>query len=439
MEWVWIILIFIGLLLFFVLLGMPVAFSFLVTNLITASFVFGGAAGINQLILNIYDSVSVFTLAPIPLFILLGQLLFRSGLATQALDALSNLLGKLPGRLSVLSVLAGTLFATLSGSNIANTSMLGSLLVPEMRKRGYHVAMTTGPIMAAGTLAMIIPPSNVAILMGSVGNISIGGLFIGGIIPGVLLATCFISYIVIVSLLNPSWAPTYEVARQSSWIGSIIFFVRVVLPLAFIIFVVLGLIFLGLATPTESAALGVLGAFALTIIYRRINGRMLLETMKGTLRTTGMILLIFASASGFSQLLSFSGATRQLISTVTGWDLSTLVIILLMLSIVLLMGTFLDQNSILLVTIPLFMPIVFALDLNPVWFGIMMLISLDLGNLTPPFGFSLFVMKGVAPEDVKMGDIYISALPFVLIGMAVVIMILMFPAIVLWLPGLGAL
>src|SRR5215211_6642617 len=216
-EWWLIILMFVGVLLFFLMIGMPVAFSFLCANFVTVGLVFGLEAGFNQLVLSIYDSVTKFSLTPLPAFILLGQLLFQSGLATQALNVMSMWLGKLPGRLSLLAVGSGTLFAALSGSNIANTSMLGSLLMPDMDKRGYHTRMSAGPIMASGTLAMLIPPSAVAVLLGAIGDISIGGLLIGGIIPGILMACVFAIYIIVVCFLNPSLAPAYEIEDQPSW------------------------------------------------------------------------------------------------------------------------------------------------------------------------------------------------------------------------------
>ncbi len=436
MEWWQFILVFLGSLLFLLALGMPVAFSFLTANFILVGLVFGLEAGVNQLVRSMYDAVAKFVLTPIPLFIILGEVLYHSGLVVRTLDAMSKLLGRLPGRLSLLTVMSGTLFAALSGSTIANTSMLGSLLVPEMRKRGYHTTMSVGPIMASGTLAILIPPSAVAVLLGGIGSISIGALLIAGIVPGILLAAFFAVYIIAACLRNPSLAPAYNVERVS-W-GERLRTVAVdVLPLSLIIFLVVGLIFLGIATPTEAAALGALGAFFLVIAYRRMNLRVLLNTMRGTLRTTGMIMLIFAFSAGFSQLLSFTGATRQLINIVTGWSLSVTIIIVLMLLLVLLMGSFLDQISIMLITLPLFMPVVDVLEVDTVWFGIMMLIALDLGNLTPPFGFLLFVMKGVTPADVTMGDIYRSALPFIAIEAAMIFLILLAPPIALWLPSLS--
>lgn len=436
MEWWVLILTFFGLLIFLLALGMPVAFSFLTANFLLVGLVFGLEAGIDQLVRSMYDAVAKFALTPIPLFIILGEVLYHSGLIVRTLDALSKLLGRVPGRLSLLSVGSGTLFAALSGSTIANTSMLGSLLVPEMRKRGYHITMSAGPILASGTLAILIPPSAVAVLLGSIGNISIGGLLIAGIVPGLLLAVFFAVYIIVACLRNPSLAPAYEVERVP-W-GERLRSISVdVLPLGIIVFLVVGLIFAGVATPTEAAALGALGAFVLVVAYRRMNRRVLVNTMKGTLRTSGMIMLIFAFSAGFSQLLAFTGATRQLITIVTGWDLPTTALIVLMLLLVLVLGCFLEQISIMLITLPLFMPIVDTLGINPIWFGIMMLIALDLGNLTPPFGFSLFVMKGVLPRDVTMGDVYRSALPFITIEAAMIFFVLMIPPIALWLPGAG--
>lgn len=436
MEWWAYILAFIGVLIFLLVLGMPVAFSFLTANFILVGMVFGVDAGVNQLVRSMYDAVVKFSLTPIPLFIILGEVLYHSGLIVRTLDAVSKFLGRLPGRLSVLAVASGTLFAALSGSTIANTSMLGSLLVPEMRKRGYATVMSTGPILASGTLAMLIPPSAVAVLLGSIGNISIGDLLIAGIVPGLLLAVMFTIYIIAACAINPSLAPAYDVQRVT-WGERFRSLAVDILPLGAIVFLVVGLIFLGIATPTESAALGALGAFILVIIYRRMNMGVILNTMRGTLRTSGMILLIFAFAAGFSQLLAFTGATRRLISIATSWELSLTVIIILMLMLVLVLGCFFEQVSIMLITLPLYMPIIEAFEVNPVWFGIMMLIAIDLGNLTPPFGFTLFVMNGVTPDDVTMGDIYRSAIPFITIALFMIVLILFIPSIALWLPNIG--
>lgn len=436
MEWWVVILIFVGVLLLLLALGMPVAFGFLTANFLLVGLVFGLDSGINQLVRSMYDAVARFSLTPIPLFIILGEVLFHSGLVVRTLDAVSKFLGRLPGRLSILAVASGTLFAALSGSTIANTSMLGSLLVPEMRKRGYHITMAAGPILGSGTLAMLIPPSAVAVLLGSIGNISIGALLIAGILPGLLLALFFSGYIVLACWRNPSLAPAYNVERVP-WSERLRSLFVDVLPLGTIVFLVVGLIFLGVATPTEAAALGALGAFILVIIYRRMSRPVLLNTMRGTLRNSGMIMLIFAASAGFSQLLAFTGATRQLIDIVTGWPLSATVIIVLMLLLVLAMGAFLEQISIMLITLPLFMPVIDALGANAVWFGIMMLIALNLGNLTPPFGFSLFVLKGVTPPDVSIGDIYRSAIPYIVLGVIMILLVLLIPGIALWLPNLG--
>lgn len=437
MTWQAILAIFFVILLLLLMSRLPVAFSFLVTNLVTVGIVYGLEAGINQLVLSTYDSVVRFTLTPIPAFILLGELLFRSGLAVKALDVLSQFLGRLPGRLSLLAVGSGTLFAALSGSNLANTSMLGSLLVPDMRRRGYDIRMAAGPIMAAGTLAMLIPPSAVAVLLGGIGRISIGDLLIAGLMPGLVLAALFAIYIVVICAIKPELAPKYE-HDAPPWRDRLIGLVRHVLPLLSVIFVVVGFIFLGIATPTESASLAALVALVLVAVNKRLTWKVIAETAKGTIRTTGMIMLIFAFAAGFSQLLAFTGATRSLIGIITGFGAEAGTVILLMMIIVLVLGMFLEQTSIMMITLPLFMPLVAEFDINPVWFGIMMLIALDLGNLTPPFGFNLFVMKGVVSKDVSMADIYRSVLPYILISLLLLIIVYFWPALALWLPGVGS-
>ncbi|WP_134702968.1 TRAP transporter large permease subunit [Ammoniphilus sp. YIM 78166] len=436
LEW-WIVLI-----LFFVSLitlifcGMPVAFSFLSVNLMIASIVIGFDSGIKTLVFSAYQSISSFSLTPIPLFVLMGELLFHSGLVMKVLDVLSKLMGRIPSRLSILTIVTGTMFSALSGSATANSAMLGSALAPEMRQRGYHLNMIVGPILGAGALAAIIPPSGNAILMGSIGRISIGDLLIACVIPGLIISILLIAYFLIIGKMNPSLAPAYEM-EESDRNDRLRSFFMYVFPLLLLIVGVLGMIFSGFTTPTEAAAIGALGSLMLPICYGRLNRTVLKKSAIGTVKVSGMILLILAASAGFSQLLAFTGATRGLVEFTMSMETPPILTIIVMLLIVLILGTFIDPISIMMITIPLYLPIVTALEFDLVWFGVLMLICLDLGNITPPFGLLLFVIKGVLPEKVSMKEIYKGVIAVLVLNLVAVILILVFPEIVLWLPSIS--
>lgn len=434
MDWWVLLLVMMGGLVGLMVSGLPVAFAFFVTTSAVMYFLMGGTQGLSQLMLSMYDSLTRFNLTAIPFFLLLGEVLFHSGLASRTIDVLSKWLGPVPGRLSVITLLAGGLFAALSGSTVANTAMFGTLMVPEMRARGYSKEMSLGPIMSAGALAMIIPPSALAVLLGSLAEVSIGGLLIGSILPGLVLLALFLIYTIGRAVINPKLAPKYEVESAGTK-EKIIGVVRDVFPMFIIIFLVTGLILVGVATPTEAAALGSFGAIVLALAFRALTVDVLKKSMFGTLKVTVMILTIIAGSSAFSQILAFSGASRELVEMVVGWGGSSFTVLLIMLGVVIVMGCFMEQVSIMMITIPIFMPIVRALGIDPIWFTVLMLVCLEIGQLTPPFGLALFVMKGVAPKDISMTDVYRSALPYVACNIVGVAIILAFPVIATWLPG----
>ncbi|MFZ5652370.1 MAG: TRAP transporter large permease [Bacillota bacterium] len=436
MEWWLIFSLMIAGLLLLMLTGLPVGFSFILITIAVMYALMGGGSGLKLLVLSIYDSLTKFNLTPIPFFVIMGEVLFHSGLASRTLNVLAKWVGPLPGRLSIITLLSGGLFAALSGSAVANTAMLGSLMVPEMRRRGYSAELTVGPIMCSGALAMIIPPSALAVLLGTLAEISIGKLLIGAFLPGVLLLGLYLLYVMAKCLVNPSHAPKYEV-EAVTLSDKVLSTVRDILPLAAVIFLVLGLMFLGVATPTEAAALGALGTFALAGWFRCLDLQVVLKSMTGTLMVTVMIFTIIAGSAAFSQIISFSGVSRSLVEFVLSLAVSPMWILAVMLGIVIALGCFMEQVSIMMITIPIFMPIVNQLSFDPVWFGVLMLISLEIGQLSPPVGLVLFVMKGVAPPDISMKDIYKSAVPYCFADLAGLLLIILFPSIALWLPGLS--
>lgn len=434
MEWWLALTIILGGLMLILATGMPVAFTFLVINLFGVFFLWGGINGFYQLIHSIYSSVTTFSLLPVPFFVIMGEVLFHSQLAMRAIDVVDKWLGRIPGRLGVLALVSGTMFSCLSGSSIGTTAMLGSVMIPDMEKRGYHPRIAIGACMC-GALAMIIPPSALAVILAAIAGVSVGKVLIGGIIPGILLAVLYIGYIVGRCALQPSLAPSYTPAHVPL-LEKLKATTRYVLPLGIIVFLVIGLIFLGVATPTESAALGAFGTFILAACYKRLNLELVKKSVSGTLHITVMMFMIVTGSQAFSQILAFSGATANLVEAVTNLPLPPIVLMIAMQVVILILGMFMEQVSIMLITLPIFMPMVDALGFNPIWFAIIMLVNLEVAMETPPFGFLLFVMKGVTPPHVTLGEVYRSIVPFIIIDVSVILLMLLYPPMVTWLPNL---
>ena len=436
MAWYQVLALLIGMLLVFMALGVPVAFAFFAANLIGAWLFMGGELGVMQLVRNAADSVQSFSLLPIPLFIFMGEIMFYTGVAGRAIDAVDKLIARVPGRLSLVAISGGTIFSALSGSTIANTAMLSSTLLPEMYKRGYHSVIAVGPIVAVGGLAMLIPPSALAVLLGSVARIPIGELLVASIIPALILAVLFFGYVIVRCARNPSIAPPYDIA-DLTWGERLMPFVKYVLPLMSIFIVVVGSIVGGIATPTESAALGAAAALAAAAAYRRLDWKSFAISLRETLRFTVMTLFIIAGSVTFSQIMAFTQASNGLSELVTGAGLSPLMVLVGMLAILMFLGCFMDQVSMMMITAPLFMPVAEHLGLDIVWFGVLMLMILEISLATPPFGLLLFVAKGAAPGT-SMREIIVSVTPFIAIALAVVALLIAFPALTLVLPRMMA-
>jgi tripartite ATP-independent transporter DctM subunit len=406
-------------------MGIPVAFTFLAVNLVGASLYLGGAVGIEQIVRNSVVAVSNFSLTPIPLFVLMGEILFHTGLALKVIEGIERLIKQVPGRLAVVAVVAGTVFSAISGSTIATTAMLGSLMLPVMLSRGYNPVMATGPIMAIGAVDMLIPPSALTVLLGSLSGISISKLLIGGVVPGLILSVAFVGYIVVRVLMDPKLAPAADIEERHGW-AKYELLVLYVIPLISIFVVVVGAMSGGFATPTESAALGAIATMALAAM----------TALKGTMIISAMILFIILGATTFSQILSFSGATEGIVSSILGQGLSPGMILAGMLLLLIFLGIFVDQVSMMLITLPVFMPIVQRLDLDLIWFGVLYLICMQLGLLLPPHGLLLMTMRGVAPPQVTMGDIFRAVVPYVAMSLLLLALILTVPAVATWLPAL---
>ncbi|MYF89181.1 MAG: TRAP transporter large permease subunit [Boseongicola sp. SB0676_bin_33] len=375
-----------GAILFLMFLSMPVAFAFLLVSF-GGMYWLVGMPGVSQVIANASVSVTHFVFLPIPLFLLMGELFFNAGVAKKVFDAVDTLIGQMRGRLSYVTIFGGTTFAALTGTSMGNTAMLGSLLVPEMSRRGYAKRMSMGPILGVGGLAILIPPSGLGVLLGSLAKIDIGRLLIAGVLPGLLLAAIYLVLIWVMIRLDPASVPEDgPVYHPLSEKVRVIF--THILPLSVIIFMVIGLILLGIATPTESAAFGVLGVLI------------------------GMI------------------------RAVSAVELSPVMVVVVMFAILLFMGMFMDQASIMMLTIPIFFPIAQAQGFDLIWFGIIMLLALEMSGVTPPFGLNLFVMLGVAPKGTTMAEVATAGLPFLGCGLLLFVIMVIEPHVALWLPSL---
>lgn len=416
-------------------LGVPVALAFLGANLVGAFLLMDGWAGMLQLVDNSTSLITSFTLVAVPMFVLMGTLLFHSGLALKVFDSLDTLFGKIPARLSYLTVAGGATFSTLTGSTMANTAMLGSLMVPEMTRRGYARHMAIGPIIGTGGLAMLIPPSSLGVLLGSLARIDIGALLVAGLIPGMLLAVLYNLVIFLQAKLDPSSAPLYDMEAVSTNI-KLKLFVSNILPLGLVIFCVVGFIILGIATPSEAAAFGVLSVAVLAAGSRCLNFAVIQKALMSTVSITGMVFILILGSSVFGQLMAFSGTSTLVVDWAIGIETGTVVKLLLMFGALLLLGMFMDQISILLLTIPVFFPLAQSLGFDIVWFGVVVLLALEMSLTTPPFGLLLFLMLGVSPKGTTLTQVAFAATPYLLCDFLLLVLLVIAPGIALFLPGL---
>jgi tripartite ATP-independent transporter DctM subunit len=432
-DWVITLALFVGGIVGLMIIGVPVAIAFLIVNMIAAFLIMRGFDGVLQVVDNATDLLTSYILAPVPLFLLMGALFFHTGLAHRLFSALDQLIGRLPGRLSFLAVVGGTGFSTLTGSSLANAAMLGSLLVPEMRKRGYKMHMALGPILGTGGLAILIPPSALIVLLGSVAQVDVGKLLLAGVVPGFVLALLYAAVIGIQLLLDPSAAPAYAPERVPPARKLRIVLVNVV-PMLAIILVVVGMIVAGLATPTESAAFGVAAVLLLAAAYGGLKAEAIRRSLVSTVVVSGSLFFILAGSAVFSQLLAFSGASAGFLSWAIGLTEDRYLLLLFMFLVLLVLGMFMDQVSMMLIAVPVLFPLATSLGFDPVWFGIVFLMAMEMSLTTPPFGLLLFIVKGMAPAGTKLAQVVAAAFPYLVADAVLVGLLVLFPALALWLP-----
>ena len=388
-----------------------------------------------QVVRNSVASITNFSLTPIPFFVLMGEVLFHTGLAVKVIDGFDRAIRGVPARLSVVAIVAGTVFSAISGSTIATTALLGGLLLPEMLKRGYHPRLAMGPIMAIGGVDMLIPPSALTVLLGSLAGISISGLLIAGVVPGLLLALMFLGWIIAVAVRRPEMAPAF--AREDSrpeaqgWARFRPLLVNVT-PLVLIFVLVIVAMSAGWATPTESAALGALATVVVCFAYRALSWKALVQALQGTAAISGVILFIIIGATTFSQILAFSGATSGLVGTIKAAGLEPWMVMAGMILILLVLGCFVDQVSMMLITLPFFMPLVQRLGVDPIWFGILIVKLVEIAVITPPVGLNLFVASGITKAGLT--EMSKAVMPWLYTMLVFLMLITYIPSISTFLP-----
>ena len=437
MEWYIFLPIYILALIVVLLLRIPVAFGIFGVGIVASLIIFGDIETTSRLIsLSVLSSVNSFTFTAIPLFILMGEVLFRSRIAQDAIVEISKMLHRVPGRLPMVAVAGGSAFGLLSGSSLANTALLSRTLLPQMKKAGYSTHISAGSILAAGGLAMVFPPSALAILWGGVANVSIGPLLIAGIVPGVMMA---IGYVILILWHSkrkgdPGAATSGEhrpLAETFQGIAK-----NLLLP-GILALTVLIIIFAGIATPTEAAAFGAIAAIIIAFGAGRFSLRDLLSASMSSVRITGTIFILVMASTLYSQIMAYMGATTGLVAWVSSSITNGVIMLVLIVFLLVLLSCFIDQASIMLITAPLLMPIALQFGWDPVWFSIIVLVTLQIGNISPPFGMSLFVMKSTAPW-IPMLTLYRAAIPWIISDLVVIFILCIFPSIVLFLPQLMA-
>lgn len=426
-------LLFFGLLLVFVLLGTPLAFVLGGVSVIFLYFELG-SIGFYLLASKMWETMQSPTLMAIPLFVYMAILLEKSGVANDLYDMMHQWWGGLRGGLAIGTVLICVIFAAMSGISGAAVVTMGTIALPKMLERGYDKKMALGAINAGGGWGILIPPSILMVLFSLLTELSVGRLFAAGIGPGLLLFVLVSIYIGVRCWLQPEMGPALPLDERASWAEKFRSLKAVILPILIVI-TVLGAIFGGYATSTEAAAIGVFGAMVATGINRQLSWAVIRDSSIATIKLTALIMWILFAAHAFSTAYSALGAQsliQDLMTSVPGGRWGALLFMLFMLF---LLGMVLDPVGIMLITLPVFMPVVLASGFDPIWFGILFIIMMEVGYMTPPFGFNLFYLKGVAPPEVSMGDIYASVIPYVLVTLLGVLLIILIPDIALYLPG----
>ena len=423
-----------GMLLFLLAIGVPLVFCFGMTAITFIALQWGMPA-LYQVAITAFGEWTSFLLLAAPLFVLMANILERSGVAEDLYDMMYMWLGGIRGGLAIGTIAICAIFAAMSGISAVATVTMGLIALPSMIKRNYDPKMAVGSVAAGGTLGILIPPSVIMILYGALTGASVGKLFVAGLIPGILLAVLFMAYIAVVCFFKPVLGPPVPLEERFTWKEKLKSTKGAILPVG-LIFMVLGLIYMGVATPTEAAGLGAFGSFVVLIINKRFSWAIVKEALEKTCRLSGMVLWILLSAKCFSQVYTALGASDLILNIFSNLELNRWVILIGMQIVLIIMGMFMDPGGIIMICTPIFVPLAQSLGFDLIWFGILFTINMELGYITPPFGFNLFYMKNLAsPLGIDMTTIYRSVIPFVVLDIVGLILIMLFPDIALWLVG----
>lgn len=414
---------------FFLGLGVPIAFA-LGGLSVAMIYFFWSPAALSMIPMRAFATATSFEYLSIPMFIFMAAMLQKSRIADDLYDTMQKFMGGIRGGLAIGTILICTLFSAMAGISGAATIAMGMVAIPAMFSRGYNRHMTLGSIAAGGSLGILIPPSVTMIVYGLVANTSIGGLYMGGILPGLLLAFLFGLYAYLRSAFDPRVAVD---TTTYSW-GEKLRSLRMVLPPIALTIAVMGSILTGTAAVAEASAVGAGGAVLAALIARRLTWENLFAASRETLILSAVIFWIIIASSALSTFYTAIGATRMIEGLILDLEVNRWVIVTIMFVILALMGMVLETTGIIMITAPIFAPVAVQLGFDPVWFGILFIVLMEMGFLTPPFGYNLFYLKGVAPKDVTMNDLYVSIIPFVLLMVAAVGLMMLFPQIILWLP-----
>ena len=423
---------FFGLILFFLALGLPISFALGGVS-VALTYFFWGPEGLSIIANRAWGAVANFVVVCVPLFVFMGAMLERSGVASALYKSMHLWCGRLRGGLAVGTVLICMLFAAMTGLSASATVTMGLVALPEMLKRNYDKSLALGCITAGGALGVLIPPSVTMVLYALVAEQSVGKLFMGGLVPGVILGLFFIAYILIRAAFQPQIAPGAPQEERGTWRHKLMALRAVILP-SLIILGVLGTIFAGIATPTEAAAVGAMLTLVSAAIHKRLRWADVRDACYQTLKVSSMAMWIYLGSLCFTTLYYSTGApafVKEFLLHMPGGKWGTIITIQI---IWFLLGMFLDPWGIIMITAPVFCPVIKELGFSLIWFGVLFIVNMEMAYLTPPFGFNLFYLKGVAPSDVSLADIYRSVVPFIALQALVLILVIVFPQLVLWIP-----
>ncbi|MBW2604465.1 MAG: TRAP transporter large permease subunit [Deltaproteobacteria bacterium] len=420
-----------------ILSGIPVAFALGGIPLWFGLFIFGEKF-LGQFTMLTYGIMTDYSFTAVPLFILMGALLERSGMADNLYKSFYYLFGPLNGGLAIATVLMATLFGACTGIVAAGVVTIGLLAMPAMLSRGYSKEIAAGSICVGGGLGVIIPPSIMLILYGSVGGVSISDLFAGGIVPGLLFSLFYVVYIAVRCSLNPALGPALSREARSEISGRELFFMTIksLIPPLALILVVLGSIFFGIVAPSEAAALGSVGAALIAAFAGKLTWKAVQESVLFTLKTTTMVMFIVLGGKFFMVLVLSTGAAELVENLILSLPLGTTGSLFIMMFIVFVLGCLVDWIGLLFIIVPILTPIIEKLGIDPLYFGILFCATLQIANMTPPLAFSAFFLKGICPPEVTIGDIYRGCVPFILLQMIVILILILFPKVVLYLPSI---